>query len=250
MNERLRVLREAGRRVCGRLVEGRRDVVAVFIVGSAARGGVHEASDVDLCVLVGEEGRPVRESIQELGCRVDVAYVPLRLWMERLRRGVGSMWEIGVSSILDSIVLYDPTGIVERVRRELAAYPEGKRVENVLHHLHLMGWYENAVEHHYARGNYDVESIFSKLFAVEALRILFPLNGVYLKGDKYLFEQVESLEAPPGYLEKCFSLLWFRSRGVERGEAKWILDTVLEARRVVEREVRRRGIELPGATPP
>ncbi len=107
LGEKLRILRRAGQRVCERLIKSRRDVVAVFIVGSVARGDIHEASDVDMCVVIREEGKPGRESIQELGCKVDVAYVPLRLWLEKLWRDVGSMWEINVSSILNSIILYE-----------------------------------------------------------------------------------------------------------------------------------------------
>jgi len=194
LGERLKILKKASQHVCERLVKSRRDIVAVFVVGSVARGDIHEASDVDMCILVSGEDKPKRESIQKLGCKVDITYVPLRLWMERLRRDVGSMWEINASSILDSIILYDPTGLVQRIKQELSVYPKGERKENILHHLHMMGWYENAVKHHYLRKNYDVESIFSKLFAIEALRILFPLNCVYLRGDKYLFEQVKDLD--------------------------------------------------------
>ena len=89
----------------------------------------------------------------------------------------------------------------------------------------------------YLKGNYDIESIFSKLFTIEALRILFPLNRVYLKGDKYLFEQVKNLKTPPGFLEKCFSLLWFKSRDVKREEAIWIVNTVSEIRKTLEKEI-------------
>jgi len=158
------------------------------------------------------------------------------------------MWEINAANIRDSIVLYDPTGLVQRVKRELSVYPERKRRENILYHLHMMGWYENAVKYHYIMKNYDIESIFSKLFAIEALRILFPLNRVYLKGDKYLFEQVKDLKAPDDYLEMCFSLLWFKSRDVSPKEAAWILDTVLKVRKMAEKEVRQLGLKLPDLT--
>ena len=98
-----------------------------------------------------------------------------------------------------------------------------------------MGWFENAIEYHYLKKSYDIESVFSKMFAMEALRILFPLNRVYLKGDKYIFEQVKDLrEKPPDFLEKCLSLLWFKSQNVKYNEATWIIDTVSEIMKIVE----------------
>ena len=239
--ERLKELREAGRRVCEKILRERGDVVAVLVVGSVARGDIHEGSDVDLCVLV-ESGYAVREELIEGGCVVDVSYAPLNLWMERLRRDVGSMWEINVSNILDSIVLYDPRGLVDRIKRELSRYPEEKRRENFLHHFYMMGWHENSVKHYYARGSYDFAAIFSKLFALESLRALFPLNGVYLRGDKYIFDQIGSLRAPPGFIEGCMSLLWFKARGVTREEAGWIMSTISTLRRAIEAEARSLGL--------
>ena len=242
LSEKLKILREIIRQVCDELIKSRQDIVAVFVVGSVARGNIHEMSDVDMCVLVKEGNEPKREIIQKSNCSIDIVYVPLRLWKERLQRDIGSMWEINVSNVLDSIVLYDPTGLIKRIKRELSEYPEEKRRENILHHFHMVGWYENAVKYHYLKGNYDIESIFSKLFAIEALRILFPLNRVYLKGDKYLFEQVKSLKTPPGFLEKCFSLLWFKSRGVKREEAIWIVNTVSEIKKTLEKEIHSLGL--------
>ncbi|RLE81933.1 MAG: hypothetical protein DRJ52_03155 [Thermoprotei archaeon] len=240
LSRRLHVLREAARSFCSRLVESRRDVVAVFVVGSVARGSIHEESDVDVCVLVNVGDMPRRELVRELGCEIDVVYVPLAMWEERLRREVGSMWEINVSNILDSLVLYDPYGLIERIKRELKVYPEEKRRENILYHFHLMGWHENSVKYHYSVKKYDIESIFSKLFVVEALRILFPLNSVYLKGDKYLFDQVNSLQAPSSYLENCFNLLWFKSQNIEHGEAAWIKNTVSEIMETMRKEILQR----------
>jgi len=238
LSEKLKTLREVTRRVCDKLIKSRRDIVAVLVVGSVARGNIHEMSDVDMCVLIKEGSEPRREVLQKPNCSVDIVYIPLRLWKERLQRDVGSMWEINVSNILDSIVLYDPANLIKKIKQELNDYPEEKRRENILYHFHMIGWYENAVKYHYLRGNYDIESIFSKLFAIEALRILFPLNRVYLKGDKHLFEQVKSLKAPSGFLEKCLSLLWFKNRGVKREEATWIMNTVSELRKILENEIR------------
>ena len=69
-----------------------------------------------------------------------------------------------------------------------------------------------------------------------------------MKGDKYLFEQVKDLKAPNGYLEACFSLLWFKSRDVNPKEAAWILDTALKVRKTAEKEVRQLGFKLPDIT--
>lgn len=238
LNKRLEALREAGQRVCRRLLEARFDIVAIIIVGSVARGNIHENSDVDLCVLVRHGEHPERERIRELNCDVEVVYTPLRLWRERLYRGLGSMWEIELSNIMDSLVLYDPYGIVREVKERFKTYPEEKRRMNILEVFHKMGWYKEAVRYHYLKGNYNIQSVFSKMYVIEVLKILFPLNRVYLKGEKHLFEQVKKLkDIPPGLLEKCLSLLWFKSQDVKREEATWILETVSYIWRLIDDKI-------------
>jgi len=236
---RLETLREASRRVCSRILQKRSDVVAVFVVGSVARGNIHEQSDVDMSVLIEHGDNPERENFKELGCNVDIVYAPLHLLKERLDYGVGSEWEIDASNIVDSLVLYDPNGLIQKTKRELEVYPEEKRRKNILHIYDKMGWFNNSVWYHYLKKNYDVESVFSKFFAMQALKILFPLNRVYLKGDKYIFEQVEELqEKPPKYLQKCLSLLWFKSQNVTNDEATWIINTVSEINKAIEANIR------------
>ena len=84
----------------------------------------------------------------------------------------------------------------------------------------MIGCFENAVKYHYMKENYDIESLFSKFFVMEALKIPFPLNRVYLKGVKYLFEQLKDLKALPGFIEKCLNLLWFICKNINQEEAK------------------------------
>ena len=236
---RLETLREASRRVCKRVLQERSDVVAVFVVGSVARGNIHEQSDVDMAVLIEHGDHPKRENFKELGCNVDIVYAPLHLWKERLYHGMGSTWEIDASNIVDSLVLYDPNGLIQKTKRELEVYPEEKRRENILQVYHEMGWFGEAVRYNYLKKNYDDESIFSKFFAMQALKILFPLNRVYLKSEKQIFEQVEDLqEKPPNYLQKCLSLLWFKSQNVNHDEATWIINTVSEINKAIEAKIR------------
>jgi len=225
--------------VCKCVLQKRPDVVAVCVVGSVARGNIHEKSDVDICVLIEQGDRPERETFEELGCSVDIVYAPVHLWKEKLRRGVGSGWEIDASNIVDSLILYDPSGLIQETKRELKVYPEEKRRENILQVYHEMGWFGEALRYNYLKKNYDAESIFSKFFAMQALKILFPLNRVYLKSEKQIFEQVKELqEKPTHYLEKCLSLLWFKSQNVNYDEATWVINTVSEINRAIEARVR------------
>jgi len=74
---RLETLREASRRVCKCVLQKRSDVVAVCVVGSVARGNIHEKSDVDMSVLTEQGDRPERETFEELGCSIDFVYAPV-----------------------------------------------------------------------------------------------------------------------------------------------------------------------------
>ena len=79
---------------------------------------------------------------------------------------------------------------------------------------------------------------------MEALKILFPINRIYLKADKYIFKQIKELERkPPNYLEKCLSLLRFKSQNVDYKEATWLINRVSEIRKAIENTINRMGLE-------
>jgi len=243
LNSRLGVLREASRRACERIVRKRSDVIAVYVVGSVARGNIHEKSDVDMMVVV-EQGDDFKEErSEEIGCNVDIVYSPLNLWKEELYHSWGSDWEVEVSSLVDSLVLYDPHGLIQKAKKDFEVYSEENRRRGIRNIHQKMRGFSESVWYHWLNRNYDIESVFSKLYAMEALRILFPLNRVYLKGDKHIFHQVEELrEKPPDYLEKCLSLLWFKSQGLNHDEATWIINTVSEIKKAIEDAIRQLGL--------
>lgn len=237
LSQGLETMREAAQHVCERILEKRSDIIAIYIIGSVARGDIHQKSDVDLIVLI-EQGDFKEERFKELSCNFDICYFPLELWKEELYYSWGSEWEVEASSIVDSLILYDPKRLVERTKEEFATYPEEKRRKGIRNIYDQMIKFSQAVWHHYVNNNYDIESIFSKFYAMQALKILFPLNKVYLKDDKDIFKQVEKLqEKPPSYLQKCSSLFSFKSQNVNYDEATWIINTVSETKRVIETKI-------------
>jgi hypothetical protein len=117
------------------------------------------------------------------------------------------------SSLVDSLVLYDPKEIFEKAKSEFKPYPEEMRTENVRNFHEWMVGFSEAVWYHYVKKTCEDKSIFSKLYAMEALRILFPINRVYLQTDKRIFEQLKELpNKRHGYAEKCLALLRFKSQ--------------------------------------
>ncbi len=235
---RLETLREASRLACKRVLEKRSDVIAVYVVCSVARGNIHERSDVDIIVVIEQGDDFERESLEELGCSIDIFYNPLKLWKEELYYSWGSEWEVNASSVVDSLVLYDRDGLIQKTKEELETYPEEKRRRSIRNIHDKMTNFSEAVWYHYINKNYDIESIFSKLYAMESLKILFPINKVYLKADKHMFKQVEELqEKPPDYLKRCLSLLWFKSQNVNNNEATWVINTVNEIKKAIEAKI-------------
>jgi len=250
-SQRLELMREAGHRACEKILEVRSDIITIYIVGSVARGDIHGKSDLDV-VAVKEQGDYEEErmsssmllgEVKESGFSIDIFYIPRHLWEEELYHSWGSEWEVEASSIVDALILYDPKGIMEKAKQDFKSYPVEMRrrsIENIFNRLRNFG---EAVWYHYVNTNYDAEAIFSKFYAMEALRILFPINHVYLKADKYIFKQLEQLERkPPNYLEKCLDLLWFKSQNVNHDEATWIINTVSETRKAIENEIRSLGL--------
>lgn len=102
-----------------------------------------------------------------------------------------------------------------------------------------MASHSEAVGYHYMNKGYDIESIFSKLYAMEALKILFPLNRVYLNDHKHIFEQLAELrEKPPDYLQRCLSLLRSKSRDVNRDQATRIANNVWKTQKAIRAKMR------------
>jgi len=190
LSQGLETMREAAQHVCERILEKRSDIIAIYIIGSVARGDIHQKSDVDLIVLI-EQGDFKEERFKELSCNFDICYFPLELWKEELYYSWGSGWEVEASSVVDSLVLYDPKGIIERAKVEFKSYPEEIRRKGIRNTYDGMTKFSQAVWHHHVNKNYDIESIFSKFFAMQALKILFPLSRVYLKSEKNVFEQLK-----------------------------------------------------------
>lgn len=243
LRNRFEELREASQLACNRIVKKRSDVVAIYVVGSVARGNVHEKSDIDVMCMVKKGNAPERESIKVMGCNADVFYVPIKLWKEEFDGRSGSDWEIEASSIMDSLVLYDPSGFIREIKEELMVYPEEKQRMSIKLTYERMASHSHAVGYHYMNKGYDIESIFSKLYAMEALKILFPLNKVYLNDYKHIFEQLAELrEKPPDYLRKCLSLLWSKSRDVNRDQATRIANNVWETQKAIRAKIRSLGL--------
>jgi len=235
LGNRLEGLREASQLACKRIIKKRSDIVAIYVVGSVARGNVHEKSDIDVMCLVRQGNASERESIKVMGCSADVFYVPIKLWKGEFDGRSGSDWEIEASSIIDSLVFYDPSGFIRKTKDELMVYPKEKQRMSVKLTYERMTGFSEAVGYHYMNKSYDIESIFSKLYAMEALKILFPLNRVYLKDYKRIFEQlVELPEKPPDYLRKCLSILRSKSRDVNRDQATRIINDIWNTKKVIK----------------
>lgn len=92
LRNRLEKLREASQLTYKRIIEKRSDIVAVYVVGSVARGNIHEKSDIDMVCLIKQGSVSERESIKVLGCSADVFYVPIKLWKEEFNSRSGSDW--------------------------------------------------------------------------------------------------------------------------------------------------------------
>jgi len=235
LRNRLGALREASELACERIIKKRSDVTAVYVVGSVARGNVHGESDIDMMCLVKQEKISRRENMKVMGCSADIFYVPIKLWKEEFDGRSGSDWEIEASSVVDSLVLHDPSGFIRKAKEELMVYPEERRRMNISLTYDRITGFSEAVWYHYMSRSYDIESIFSKLYAMEALRILFPLNRVYLKDHKHMFEQMEGLpEKPLGYVRKCLGLLRSKSQGVNRDQARRIINDVWKTKRAIK----------------
>lgn len=240
------MMREACKRECQRILEKRSDILAVYIIGSVAWGDIHEKSDVDLIALkeqgdYEEERKSPLDTMGEAASEfnIDIGYLPLWLWDEELYHSWSDDWEMEASSIVNSIILHDPRGIIKKAKRDFETYPEETRKRRIKNLLQRLRHYGETVWYHYVNKNYDIESLFSKLFVMEALKILFPLNRVYLRDDKYIFKQIADLERKPlSYLDNCHNLLWFKCQNVNQTEATWIMNIVRETRKAIEAEVR------------
>jgi predicted nucleotidyltransferase len=188
-------MREACKRECQKILEKRSDIIAVYIIGSVARGDIHEKSDLDLIALKeqGDYEEERKSPLEIMGesssnLNIDIGYLPLWLWDEELYHSWSDDWEVEASSIVDSIILYDSRGIIKKAKDDFITYLEDTRKRRIKNLLRRLQNYGETIWYHYVNKNYDIESVFSKLYAIEALKIQFPIKRVYLKDNKSVFQ--------------------------------------------------------------
>lgn len=178
-----------------------KEVKAIAIIGSHARGYADEYSDYDIAAFVSKlKPKEERENLwKELGLKiritpaddivslllngkkVDVSYKTIdevEFWLKKLEEGVD--WFVATVSIhLQNIkIVYDPSGLLNKWKQRIKKYPKKLKCTRVLKLQAVVSLFENL---HVALKREDWVYVESKLH--EALQYI--LQAIYALNETY-----------------------------------------------------------------
>jgi hypothetical protein len=151
-----------------RILELRRDVIALYLAGSVARGDATATSDVDLGAIIEgwEDSELLRPPLNIEGVQISCRLIP-RLRLLNIRR----LWledPILPSQLLESITFYDPENLLVRLKARLASLAKDGRLfkERIRLRLHFAEERSADVLEYLGHGISEERAVASLLYAV------------------------------------------------------------------------------------
>ena len=173
----------------------RKNVKGIFLAGSYGRKEQHRFSDIDLYVIV---AKPVKIDLKDPWEPLHTIYVTVNQLKKKFRE---SDWIFSRPLILNGKILYDPEGLIKRLRKEIKPYPEDIRQfelkANVLHTKMQL----SRANYAYKKGDFPSAIHFLQKCAEEILFFFYVFNKLYLESERKLFENRNKIKDKPKNFE-------------------------------------------------
>jgi predicted nucleotidyltransferase len=174
----------------------RKNVLGIFLAGSFARNEAHPFSDVDLFVLV---KRGIKQRLSDPWQLFRITYLTEKELRKRFWR---RDWIFSRCLILSSKILYDPKGILKRIKEEAKKYPEEIRQfelrANVYHAKNQLSRARFAFQ----RKDFPSAVYFLMRCAEEILFFFYVFNRLFLPSERKIFEERKKIKIKPKNFEK------------------------------------------------
>jgi predicted nucleotidyltransferase len=163
--------------------EKEKDVLAIFIFGSAARGGFDQYSDVDFMIVLKKKRAYARKNFLCSGIRVDVLFDTEKDLLKYLSEEVGSVRRITSHMIAHGRLLFERSELAKKLqaiaKRNLRGKTKFTKGE-ILMHLYSIDDFLGEAKRDIAHGDLVAFGLDSNLLVHNAVELLLKLNGGYL----------------------------------------------------------------------
>lgn len=182
------------------------NILAIMVYGSVATQMVSEGSDVDLLLLVKEMPDDLdmfgikRTSIE--GVPVDLAYKTLDQVLHQIDYEAGSWYSSSV--MLNSVILYDPMGEAEGLRKRIRDVPDDRRDFIYKCLMEDARTYPDKIRQNINLRDYRGATYLMRLVFDSLVQVMFMANRTRPASEKGMMRDFFDLNSlPEGLLEAC-----------------------------------------------
>jgi len=194
-------------------IKKRKNVLGIFLAGSFARKETHHLSDVDLYVLV---KRGVKQKLLDPWERFRVTYLTEK---ELKKRFWQRDWIFSRCLILSSKILYDPKGILRKIKKEARKYPEEIRQFELRTNVFHAKYQLSRAKFAFKKKDLPSSVYFLMRCGEEILFFFYVLNKLFLSSERKIYEERKKIKTKPKSFEKRLiegSCLDLPSKKIER----------------------------------
>jgi predicted nucleotidyltransferase len=180
-------MQDSMKKLAGRVIEEfgtKKDVLAVFIFGSAIRGGFDRYSDVDFFVLLKRKRTYSRKNFLFEGVRADILFETEKDIEKYLATDKGNVRRIASHMLAHSKIIFARDGSGKKLqamaKRNLKGKTRYTRSE-ILMHLYSIEDFLGAAKRDAERGDIVAFELDSHLLVNNAIELLLKFEGEYLR---------------------------------------------------------------------
>lgn len=192
MEDKIRSLKEKIKEL-----KKRKNVKGIFLAGSYGRKEQHQYSDIDLYVIV--EKSVKKEISAPWESLLHIAFLTIKQLKKRFRE---MDWIFSRTLVLNGKILYDPDGIIKKLRKEIKPYPEDIRQfelrANIIHAKYQL----HRAKYAFKKRDLPSTIYFMIKSAEEILFFFYVFNKMYLESERKLFEDRKKIKNKPKNFEK------------------------------------------------
>jgi len=208
MDDKIKILKETVRKL-----KERKNVQGIFLAGSYGRKEQHQFSDIDLYVIV---EKPVKKDLKDPWEPLRTIYLTVNQLKKRFRQ---MDWIFSRSLVLSGKILYDPGGLIKKLKKEIKPYPEDIRQFELRANVRHAKMQLFRAKYAFKKNDFPSTIYFMIKCIEEILFFFYVLNKMDLESERKLLEDRKKIKMKPRDFEKRLikgACLDFKKRKIKK----------------------------------
>jgi len=208
MDDKIKILKETVRKL-----KERKNVKGIFLAGSYGRKEQHQFSDIDLYVIV---EKPVKKDLKDPWEPLRTIYLTVNQLKKRFRQ---MDWIFSRSLVLSGKILYDPGGLIKKLKKEIKPYPEDIRQFELRANVRHAKMQLFRAKYAFKKNDFPSTIYFMIKCIEEILFFFYVLNKMDLESERKLLEDRKKIKMKPRDFEKRLikgACLDFKKRKIKK----------------------------------